>query len=253
MSGFVELERRGQVHPQIQVVRRGHTRYLRFGRHGGWQGALDLSRPWRPVFPYQRAFSTVVAATAGPDSFFCLGIGTGTALRSVRRWWPNCRQVGVELDEIVLELAFDFFDIPPTDEVRYYVGDGISFLQSHPECYDLMFIDAYMRDRIYSPCLDPSFVSVIHQHLGERGTVALNIIMDFPLTGVVAEFLQALVVQFGEAAVLPVGFPGSEQNCLVVASRAPAFVQAWRRQLAQHPCLSWYERWLWPWRLKTFG
>ncbi|WP_067933698.1 spermidine synthase [Alicyclobacillus kakegawensis] len=252
MNGIVELERRGQVH-DIQVIRRGRIRYLRFGRGGGWQGALDIARPWRPVFPYQRAFYALAAAVKAPRRFLAVGVGTGTALRSVRRLWPECRQVGVELDETVVDVALEYFDSPPTDETRYYVGDGVRFLETSSEVYDLIFVDAYLRNRIYSPCLQPSFAHLLHVHLSEAGVVAFNIIMSVPPAREAARFLRALTDSFAEVLVLPVGFPGMEQNCLVVASRRVGLRALWRAEIRRLPLMGWHERLAWPWRIRTMA
>jgi spermidine synthase len=244
----VEFIRRGRVH-DIQVVRRGRIRSLRFGRRGGWQGAIDLSHPHRPVFPYQRAFYTLVSALPAPQRYLSVGVGTGTSLRSVRDHWPDCELTGVELDEAVLDTAIEFFGSPSHHETQYFIGDGVEFLKVYETLFDLIFVDAYLSDRIYSPCLEPEFARLLAQRCSPNGVVACNLISRLPPMGAVFRFLSALEETFDEVWILPVGIPLTEQNCLVVACRQAGSVSGWRRALRRDATLAWYERLIWPHRL----
>ncbi|MCL6548470.1 MAG: spermidine synthase, partial [Alicyclobacillus sp.] len=154
----------GSTHRQVEVIERRGIRYLRFGKYGGWQGALDLNREDRLVFPYQRAFASVVHTLPEVRRFLALGVGTGTALRTVASRPPAARLYGIDVDEVVLELAVRYFGCPASDETCYWVGDGVSYLFSGraTDLFDLIFVDTYLADRMYDPCLDPGFPAALH-------------------------------------------------------------------------------------------
>ncbi|GGI95566.1 hypothetical protein GCM10010885_01490 [Alicyclobacillus cellulosilyticus] len=242
----------GDVQPDIQVIERGRVRYLRFGDHGGWQGAIDVSRPDRPVFPYQRAFMTLADSLPRVERFLSVGVGTGTALRHVAHRHPQARLTGVEIDRRVIDVATAFFACPGPDRVEYWIGDGVWFLAAARTSFDLVFVDAYLSDRVYSPCVTPEFARRLAEVVAPDGVAACNLIFAWPPSGMMRAFLDAAAGSFAGVWLLPVGLPGGEQNVLAVFAQRTDVGPAWRRTMIRHPWLHWSERWLWPWRLRTY-
>jgi spermidine synthase len=250
LANDIVFRARGSVHPDIQVVERGHIRYLRFGSFGGWQGAMDLQHPDRPVFPYQRAFASLVAALPQGvlKRFLSLGVGTGTGLRVVHRLHPGCALYGVDLDERVIDAATTYFAAP--SDATYCVGDGVAYLAASDQPFDLIFVDAYLSDRVYDPCLYPDFVELLQYRLSTCGVAACNVIAAAPIRGAVKEFLDAALRCFPEVQLLPVGMPLTEQNMLAVLTRCPHMLSAWKRTIRHSRWLAWMERTIWPLRLR---
>ncbi|MCL6593161.1 MAG: spermidine synthase [Alicyclobacillus sp.] len=242
----------GNLHPDVQVRERGKVRYLRFGRWGGWQGAVRLDGHDRPVFAYQRAFTSLLDAVTEPSSFLSVGVGTGTCLHHVHTRFPRCELVGVEADEAVIEVAIAFFDSPPPGLAQYFACDGVAYVQRCPQTFDLVFVDAYLSQAIYDPCLDPEFAWALAELCGSKGSVAFNWIGRWPLRDRQRLFAQAACERFAHAAVLPVGWgPATlEQNMLAVFTHDPALVSRWQAALRNSQALLAHERWIWPHRLK---
>ncbi|WP_146822553.1 spermidine synthase [Alicyclobacillus suci] len=224
---------------------------MRFGGRGGWQGAVDEARPDRPVFPYQRAFSSLVWTLPMVQSFLSIGVGTGTALNSVRRHHETAELYGVEIDEAVLNVAIHYFHAPNHREATYYVGDGFAYIRAElPFLYDLIFVDAYMRNAIYQPALDPNSLAPLKAKLMPGGVIAYNLITSNLQSGAIGAFIQAAKSQFTFVLDLPVGIPFSDQNRFVVFTDDAQVVKQWRSQLGRAPMLLWYERFTWPSRLR---
>lgn len=241
----------GQRHKAVQVLEQGQQRLLRFGDGGGWQGALDMKRPNRPVFPYQRAFSSLVWSLSRVERFMALGVGTGTALRTVQQAFPHCDLYGVEIDEVVLDVAIRFFGSPSHNEANYWVGDGVTFLCTVDVTFDLIFVDAYLSNQVYAPCLDPTFVHVLDAALDRDGTAVCNLITVFPPRGQVRGFIDQACAVFPYVAVLPVGFPMTEQNALLVLSKSERVPKQWRFALSRAPQLRWLDGLTWPMRVRS--
>ncbi|MBX5436148.1 MAG: spermidine synthase [Alicyclobacillaceae bacterium] len=242
----------GSLHRQVEVIERRGIRYLRFGRFGGWQGALDLRDENRIVFPYQRAFAALVEAVPAVRRFLALGVGTGTAMRTVRRCHPDALLYGVDVDEVVLRLAVEYFGCPAGRGVTYWVGDGVSYVNhapAHGLSFDLVFVDAYLADRVYDPCLSPEFAEVLHRALTDSGVAACNVIGRLPPEGALAAYLSTARRLFPAVMVLPVGWGWAEQNMLVVFAKRPESLVKWPERLARSPALGWMQRHAWPRRL----
>ncbi|MCL6442843.1 MAG: spermidine synthase [Alicyclobacillus sp.] len=240
----------GGQHPRVQVIQRDGIIYLRFGPAGGWQGAYDPQRPERIIFPYQRAFSALVAALPPLPSFLSIGVGTGTSLRTVSTYHPGCRMVGVELDRTVVDLAIRYFSAPNHEQADYYVGDGVQYLKQIPSAFDLIFVDAYLSNRVYTPCLAPDFAALLARSLTKDGVAACNVIATYPFTGQAKGFIQAARSEFPSTLALPVGLPFGEQNILVVLSRNTEIERRWRQELSRHSRMALWQRWIWPLRVR---
>jgi spermidine synthase len=243
---------RGTVH-DIQVVNRGSIKYMRFGSRGGWQGALDNSRPSRPVFPYQRAFVALLPVFRRKDKhrFLSFGVGTGTSLRSVQAVFPEAELFGVELDEHVLDTAIRHFSAPTHTNAEYFVGDGLEYLSRTQDTFSLMFVDAYMSNRIYSPCLEPTVPKLIFHSLDGSGVALFNFITQLPPVEAMEVWLQAAKHYFPSIYLLPVGLPFTEQNTLVVASTDILAIEDLRQALRSSPYLSTWEKITWPLRVTS--
>lgn len=250
LSRSLLFEKKGNIHKRIQVIQEGHLRYLRFGENGGWQGAFHTKTPNRIIFPYQRALAALVSSLPSVGSFFAFGVGTGTALRTVKAIHPACKLFGVDIEQSVIETAITYFSAPSYEEATYFVGDGISFLQNQSVQFDLIFIDAYLKDKIYSPVLDPVFLEDVRNHLTKAGTVVFNIIGRFSGSLMHQPFYQTLHKLFGHVVIQPVGVPFTEQNALVAASLTKNLHQLWRSQTWKAPYLRPKERFFQPFRFR---
>lgn len=224
---------------------------MRFGMRGGWQGAMDLSRPDRPVFPYQRAFSALVEAENRLERFLSIGVGTGTSLRTVRRQHPTAVLHGIEIDETVLNIAIEYFDAPSHREADYWVGDGVAFLQSQMlGGYDVVFVDAYMRNAIYQKSLQGTVVEALATCLAEDGVAVYNIIaQNFALPQLRA-FLRHAHEAFTTVLDWPVGVPFSSQNRLVVLTNRREYHHELSAFLRKTPLFD-IERRGWGLRIRT--
>lgn len=225
---------------------------MRFGKRGGWQGAVHLQRPQQPVFPYQRAFLALARSRTQLNSFLSIGVGTGTAMNSVLHTHQTVKLHGVEIDDVVLESAIQYFGAPNHRQAEYWIGDGMAFLTSnHPYTYDLIFIDAYMRNQVYQPALQPYILQALRSRLTPKGVAVYNIIAANYRSDAWQEFLETAKNTFEIVLDMPVGVPLGEQNRLCMVSNDETLAQSYRQALREAPELKGVERTIWPFRLKA--
>ncbi|WAH39066.1 spermidine synthase [Alicyclobacillus dauci] len=224
---------------------------MRFGKRGGWQGALDATRPDRPVFPYQRAFRALAYALPKVEYFLSIGVGTGTAMHSVLTEHPNAALSGIEIDERVLEVAIHYFQAPNHHRADYWVGDGFAFIRTNRSIrYDLIFIDAYMPTSIYQPALEPYVLDALLGRLTDGGVAVYNIIGQSMRSRAKGRFTKAAKERFSTVLDLPVGLPFSDQNHLVILSNDNSLFERFQGRLGRAPSLSVLEHVWWPIRLR---
>ncbi|QQE76907.1 spermidine synthase [Alicyclobacillus sp. SO9] len=247
-----EIRIQGNVH-DIRIVKKGTVTYMRFGLHGGWQGALHHQHPSRPVFPYQRAFAAALEMVGPIHSFLSVGVGTGTSITSVTNRFPESEIYGVDVDEQVIQAAIQYFNAPSYENANYFVGDGLKYIRSSDRKFDLMFLDAYMSTQIYSPVLELDVLQWIDEALAEAtGTACFNVISQVPPYGQVKRWWQEAKNRFPSAIMIPVGVPYTSQNTLVILSKSEHISNLRIRSALRHSqILSPWERLTWPLRLRS--
>ncbi|GMA55797.1 hypothetical protein GCM10025858_03000 [Alicyclobacillus sacchari] len=208
------------------------------------------SRPARTVFPYQRAFRALVQAQPQLSSFLSIGVGAGTSLYHVRKIHPKCLLHGVEIDETVLGLGMEYFQAPTHKEADYWVGDGFAFIRSEMAGrYDLVFVDAYLKTRIYQPALASEVWDWLLAVLQPSGMIVYNIIASHYRSGQLRTFVEACRERFASVVDLPVGVPWTSQNRLLIASNRPHCASELKDAL-MHTDAAFVERSLWSARLR---
>ena len=129
----------------LDAVQRGRlVRTLgTIGRGGGSvmeHSALDLARPERLVFNYEREMLVALAVVARPTSALLLGLGGGAMCRHLAAYLPGCELTVVERDPIVRALARRFFHIRRpvvmADAEHAVAGARAQFDVILVDCYD---------------------------------------------------------------------------------------------------------------------
>lgn len=205
----------------IYIYDKGPIRYMRFSSES-WQGALDMRNRDKILFPYQRFFLAFQAWLPNVRSFLSLGVGSGTAMRTIRRHYPTARITGVDLDAGVLEAAVKYFDCPADDQTALYAMHGRAFLDSAEETYDLVFLDAFDAYSIPHSMRTVESFAAIRNVLEEKGLLVVNVIgtvkgsHSAPFRSIYKTIRQV----FEHVWVLPVSrFASLDQNILLFASR----------------------------------
>ncbi|HEU4963797.1 MAG TPA: fused MFS/spermidine synthase [Bacilli bacterium] len=178
--GQVEAEYKEEsLYQTVRVERRRQVRWMRFDSRG-WHGALHLGKPEKLLFPYQVAFLLFRGLLDDVRSFLAIGVGTGTALATVRRHFPQAWLFGVDIDPEVIRAAHKFFACPDDERTQYFALDGRRFVEGEGDetgaLFDLVFLDAYADDHLPARLATVEFVQALKDRLTERGVVCVNLI-----------------------------------------------------------------------------
>lgn len=211
----------------LYVYDKGPVRYMRFASDS-WQGALDMRNKEKILFPYQRFFLAFQAWKPDVRSFLSLGVGTGTAMRTIRKRYPDARITGVDLDANVLQAAVDYFECPIDDRTILHAMHGRAFLESADDSYDLVFLDAFDAFSIPFSLRTVESFAAIRQLLEENGLLVVNVIgtVKGSRSNEFRAFYKTVRQVFEHVRVLPVSrLHATHQNILLFASRQPLDLQ----------------------------
>ena len=103
------------------------------------QSAMDLLRPERLVFLYERLMLIAFALVERPRSALLLGLGGGAMCRHLAAFLPDCVVTVVERDAAVIELARRFFHI----DRPILVADAQEVVADARGSYDVILADLY--------------------------------------------------------------------------------------------------------------
>ena len=145
------------------------------------QGFHSIYHP--DTLDYEGAWQQVLAApffNAPPytpeniRSIAILGLAGGTSARQAASVFPNSQIDGFEIDETVIAVGYDYFemDIP---NLTVYAQDARLGLRSMQKRYQLISIDAYRPPYIPAHLITVEFFQEVSDHLTEDGVLVLNV------------------------------------------------------------------------------
>ena len=235
-GGAPEVVRADRTSPygRVRVTDYSSTglRCLQFPPGQALQSCMKLDDPTRLVLPYTRAMAATLAVPQRLRRLLMVGLGGGSLVRWVQRYFPELPQDVVEIDPVVVEVARELFAVKNGPFVTITVMDGRAFLARDITRYDLIWLDAYGPDSVPTHLTTVEFFNLVRARLSPGGAVAANmwgptvnpayhsqvraIQSVFPETYVLSEHLP------GQAGALSAGLAVMADGCrIVVGSLAP--------------------------------
>lgn len=173
VAEVVRYSRTSSFHA-ITVIDIGFRRILRFGRNP--QSSMYLDDPYQTDFEYPGYFHLALAIRPDAARTLAIGLGGGTVVKRMWRDYPEMHVDAVELDPEVVEVAKRFFALPDDPRVRVIVDDGAHFLETAPDTYDILIVDAFDDDRIPLQLATQEFMLAARDRLNEGGVIVYNFI-----------------------------------------------------------------------------
>ena len=119
-----------------------------------------------------------MAGVADKDEFnvLVLGMGTGTFATECYRYFENSVIEGVEIDQKIIDLAYDRFGLPEDDRITCVEFDARAYLRNAGK-YDVIMVDAYRDITVQFQLASVEFFSEVKEHLTDDGVMILNLNM----------------------------------------------------------------------------
>ena len=104
-----------------------------------------------------------------------LGLESGTFADYCSRYFPEAGIQGAEIDEKIVNIARDYFQLP--EKVEVAVEDGRAYLHASEEQFDVIMVDAYQDITIPFQMSSIEFFTEVSDHLKEDGVMVVNMNM----------------------------------------------------------------------------
>ena len=159
---------------RLAVVEDETTRYLRFDN--SLQSAMFIRQPFRTRFRYTDLFHLGLAYNRRARDILFIGLGAGSSEKRMWRDFPSLRIQAVELDPVVVDVAYRYFHLPRSPRLRVAVDDGRRYLVRNERRWDVIVIDAFFADAIPFHLVTRQFVELARARLAPGGVVVTNAI-----------------------------------------------------------------------------
>jgi spermidine synthase len=159
---------------RLAVVDDADTRYLRFDN--SLQSAMYLDDPVRTRYRYTDFFHLGIAYNRDARNVLFVGLGAGSSEKRMLRDFPRLRLQAVELDPVVVDVAYRYFELPRDPRLQVDVGDGRRFLDDNEQRWDVIVIDAFFADSIPAHLVTQEFLGLVRSRLAPGGVVVTNAI-----------------------------------------------------------------------------
>ncbi|MDE7105281.1 MAG: fused MFS/spermidine synthase [Ruminococcus sp.] len=155
-----------------------------------------------------------------------LGMGTGTYAKQCLEYFDDVTAEGVEIDEKITELAYEYFELPEKVKVTTY--DGRAFLNVCDKKYDVIMVDAYQDITIPFQMSSKEFFAQVCSHLNEGGVMIVNMNMHSEGNNGINNYLaDTIASEFSE--VFTVDVSGST-NRELFASNDPEMITRFKEK-----------------------
>jgi spermidine synthase len=170
------------------------------------EGRLLTGSYWDYFLPLPSLFKS--------PKILVIGLGGGTIPYQIESVYKSASIDVIEIDEAIASMYRIF--IGRELKSRIIIGDGIEYMESHSNEYDLIILDAYIDDNMPDGFFSGKMVTAAYNALREKGLLAIN----YTLTALgianskrLSEFLSK------NFRVYSLGMPAISGNRVVICSK----------------------------------
>jgi spermidine synthase len=110
---------------------------------------------------WSKAFSHLIPKSAEIKSVLILGLGGGSAIKIVDKFFKGASVTTVEIDPVVVDIATNYFPFVKKYKARVICDDAVSFLKTTKEHFDLVVVDCYQGYKVPPKLASADFIESI--------------------------------------------------------------------------------------------
>ena len=171
MSGVKILEvASSPINGKIQVVRSlGLGNYIQV--EGLTQSGGVVNEVWRTTLRKIRSTKSEIR------NCLILGLGGGSAAKLARKFWPDAKIAGVEIDPIMVNLGKKYLKLDAVG-VDVIIDDAYKFVANSSkliaQSYDLILVDLYIGYDVPEKFQSENYIHLVRSLLVRSGTAVFN-------------------------------------------------------------------------------
>ena len=161
----------------VQVWQQDNRRWMDF-ENDLVQTEIILDRPDYLPLLLNRAMLAGIIFTEMPRKILLAGTGGGATARYFSHRFPDVTGQAVELSDVIVLLAHEYFDFPNTENWHLLTDDIQSYVQNSQQHYDVMVIDIAENKLTPEWILEEKFLHQCRSRLTASGHVSFNLLVN---------------------------------------------------------------------------
>lgn len=113
-----------------------------------------------------------------------LGLGGGSLVKLLKKYFPQAKIIGVEIDPIMIELGKNYLELVKFKNLKIEIADASDFIRrkallikktkERQSLFDLIFVDLYLGDNVPENCQNELFLQNLKKISRKNGMVVFN-------------------------------------------------------------------------------
>ena len=156
--------RRSKFNGEITVRRSwGLGTYIEVGglTQSGWILEKILGQALKEITNHKSQITNVLV----------LGLGGGSVVKPIRKYWPRAKITGVDIDPVMVKLGQKYLKLDKS--VQVIISDASSYML-HATCYDLVIVDLYQGKKFPKQFETDNYIHLLRSNLLRSGVVVIN-------------------------------------------------------------------------------
>jgi len=124
---------------------------------------------------WKKTLKKILNSKTQINNCLILGLGGGSASRIVKKYWPQAKITGVDIDPVIIEMGKKYLGLDKL-EVKIVIEDAYGWLDrnSKKNKYDLVLVDIYKGYDIPEMFETDKFLDLIVKTLTNKGITVFN-------------------------------------------------------------------------------
>jgi spermidine synthase len=164
---------------EIESPINGKVSVIRSLAFGTYLQAANLTQSGGIIYDvWKKPLNKVVSSKQNVERVLIVGLGGGTVVKLVKKFWPKAEILGLELDQMMIDLGKKYLGLSEK-EVKIKVGDAYNYLtkklkNGKTEKYDLVLVDTYVGDVFPEKFESDKFLKSVKKVLKKGGIAIFN-------------------------------------------------------------------------------
>lgn len=146
---------------QIKLIKSRH-------HHALWVGGFEQSGAM-----VEKVWEKALAPLKNHNcrTVLVLGLGAGSVVGVIRKYFPKSKITGVEIDPAIIDLGKKYFGLGSWPNLTIKTFDLRKFLMANRKKYDLILVDAYIGPK---EIVKGKLIASFQKHLSPGGEIVIN-------------------------------------------------------------------------------
>lgn len=138
---------------------------------GAPQSGAEIRPMWEKIIKTIKQFNNLTMRQC-----LILGVGGGDVIREINKYFPEASITAVELDPVMAEIAYKYFDLNHIKKLKTIIDDAIIFITNNKskEKYDLIVVDLFIGKFNPYNSRKSSFLQQLKKKLTDKGIILFN-------------------------------------------------------------------------------